>query len=111
MIKDTVRAHKQLPVKLTQQHQKMKEYRAHRLATQGANRGATGPRPLETSQIPRYQSSLAEAYGLEDMHVAGDHNSDLTVEQEFQAYAHGTLSHGSTNTLNFWQARNSIGEI
>jgi hypothetical protein len=87
----------------------MAEYRARRTGEDAAPSAAVpGPR---SNQAPQYRS-LAERYGLgAEMNFASpESRHDQTIEQEYQSFVTAPLSAAGTNTLKFWEVRDTESE-
>ena len=63
-----------------------------------------GPRPAESSnRLPAFVS-LAQQYGLQDMHVVSSRSTERqTVEQEFQSYTNSQVSSEVAGIIKFWE--------
>jgi len=71
-------------------------------AAAGQTRVATAVPP---PSAPAYMS-LAEKYGMTDMHIGGASGAaEQTIEQEYQAYITAPLSSSATDILKFWEVR------
>jgi hypothetical protein len=74
----------------------------------GSDSGHSVPLPAvgNSAQPPAY-TTIAEQYGLQDMHFesASGSGEDQSVKQEFQAYVTAPLSPLLTNILKHWKVR------